>query len=154
MAKRAAASKAILLFSYGSNNPTQLAERLGHEVEVGPAILDGYKRVFRGFSRRWGGGVAHVVKRAGSAVYGLVAIVSERDLEVLDRHEGVPTVYKRNVVTVLAPDPVRAVVYVRADGAPFHAPSRAYLDACAKTVNACWRGTMGSRVIAADFDIE
>ena len=155
MAKRAPTSGTVLLFSYGSNNPAQLAERLGHAVQTAPARLDGYKRVFRGVSRPWGGGgVASLVRRAGSTVYGLVAFVNARDLEILDRHEGVPTVYERKTITVHAPSATRAIAYVRADGAGFNPPSRAYLEACAKTVSTYWRGSKGARVTADDFDVE
>lgn len=153
MTRRASSREKVLLFSYGSNGVEQLAERLGHPVETAPAYLRDYKRVFRGASRRWGGGgVAHLKKHRGGVVYGLVAIVTPADLDVLDRHEGVPTVYDRTQVTVHAPEAQPAIAYVRVDGALFNPPSRAYLEACAKTVGAYWRGAHG-RVTADDFEI-
>ena len=66
----------MLLFSYGSNSPKQLAERLGHPVEGRAAYAEGWMRVFRGYSERWQGAVASLLPSRGQKTYGYVAEVS------------------------------------------------------------------------------
>jgi hypothetical protein len=57
----------MYLFSYGSNHPDQLADRLERVVRGYGASLHGYRRVFRGHSQLWGGGVASLRKASGDA---------------------------------------------------------------------------------------
>jgi gamma-glutamylcyclotransferase (GGCT)/AIG2-like uncharacterized protein YtfP len=142
------------LFCYGSNNPTQLAERIGEDFQVMPAHLEGYQRVFRGFSRNWGGGTASIKKVRGGTVFGYVAIVSRDALARLDQFEGVPQgIYKRQKLTVEGPDgPVEAVAYVHTS-TEFNKPSAAYLAAVARTVSGFWSNADGSAVTVADIPI-
>lgn len=134
-----------LLFSYGSNHPQQLADRLGKRVTGDPAYAPEYERVFRGWSQNWGGGVASLRPKKDAVVYGYVSPVSEADLKLLDRYEGVATGnYRRMTLTVVVgEDPLRrgkkerAVAYVsRSD--EFNEPTRAYLEAVAKTISSFW----------------
>jgi len=137
----------MLLFSYGSNHPKQLAERLGHPIVGRGAYIEGWQRVFRGWSDRWDGGVASLEKKGGTTAvtYGYVADVSPADLDRLDRFEGVGNgKYKRMGVTVRVPEDyathtLPAVVYV-STSRTFNAPSPLYLKAVAKTVGTFWRG--------------
>lgn len=138
------------LFSYGSNHPGQLSERIGYMPPSRAAYLSGFKRVFRGFSRNWGGGVASLEKRAGATVFGYVSQVTSDDLKTLDRYEGVASGnYKRTTVTLH--DGTRAVAYV-STSRTFAPPTEAYLKACAKTVGAFWKGARG-QVTWKNFDI-
>jgi|SRR5271165_1500851 len=146
------------LFSYGSNNPAQLEERLGHDVEMFAAYLPGYCRVFRGFSRRWGGGTASL-EPCERTTYGYVAVVSARDLTTLDRYEGVGAgIYRREIVHVRAQDVrdaaglLRAVAYVHTSNV-FSAPTRAYLDAVARTIGTFWHNPDGSPVTPANISV-
>jgi gamma-glutamylcyclotransferase (GGCT)/AIG2-like uncharacterized protein YtfP len=144
-----------LLFSYGSNHPAQMAERLERSVETMGAFLPDYVRVFRGWSQRWGGGVASLKKEKGGVVFGLVVEVDWADLEKMDRFEGVASGnYKRtNVSVVLATgERAKAVAYV-STSAEFNAPSRGYLDAVAKTVDTHWRGDGNVRITWKDITV-
>ncbi len=144
-----------LLFSYGSNHPRQMAERLGRDVETVGAFLPGYVRAFRGFSRRWGGGVATLKKERGGTVFGLVTSVSDRDLETMDRFEGVASGnYKRMSVNVVMADgqKARAIAYVSTSD-DFNRPTREYLEAVAKTVGTHWRGDGGAKVTWGDITV-
>lgn len=131
------------LFSYGSNNPVQLATRLSRPVTGTPAYLAEYKRVFRGWGRRWGGGVASLEPQEGGIVYGYVEEVTEVDLTVLDRYEGVGVGFYRRqlltvqVITVDGESSEEAVAFIcnKVDENP---PSRRYLDAVAATENSFW----------------
>lgn len=132
------------LFSYGSNSPRQLAERLGHAVTGRAAFVDGYLRAFRGWSNRWEGGVATLIPGRGKT-YGYIAEVTPADLAVLDRYEGVATGnYRRQPLTATTNegDVVEAIAYL-ASSTEKNAPSRAYKQAVAETISAFWAGSNG-----------
>ena len=148
-----------LLFSYGSNSPAQLSERLERKIKGSAAYLPAHGRYFRGWSRRWKGGVATVLPNEDLTVYGYVANVTPDELHILDRREGVlmrrPS-YKR----------IRKRVYVRKgrDYVPKYAqiyvslstehypPSTAYHEAVAETISAFWQGKEG-RVTKKDVPV-
>lgn len=142
------------LFSYGSNSPEQLEERLGHPVAGVGASVSGFRRVFRGWSQRWGGGVASLEDARGATTYGWAAQVSESDLVTLDRHEGVATGnYRRAKVRIELADGrgVDAVAYV-STSSEHNRPSTRYLEACARTVGSFWSED-DRPVTAGDFPI-
>lgn len=129
------------LFCYGSNDPQQLGERLNRRsIEGVGAWVEGYGRVFRGYSQRWGGGVASIEKDPRRNVYGWVAKVSASELTTLDRFEGVASGnYKRvNIkVETLDGDTLSAIAYV-STSRDFNRPSQAYLNAVLKTISTFW----------------
>lgn len=141
------------LFSYGSNHPAQLAERLGHPVLTLPAYLPGFERHFVGWSTKWSGGVASIKKRRGGVVYGLAAQVDEDDLLRMDRFEGVPFAYLRIRAKAVVGGEPKTVVAYRAIDRTFARPSRSYLEAVARTIGAHWTGEGGARVTADDIKI-
>lgn len=146
----------MLVFSYGSNHPEQLAHRLGHKVKTKGAFLTGYQRVFCGYSQSWGGGVASVEPQRGGTVFGHVFNATKADLETLDRYEGVAIgAYSRHTVNVIVmPDEKshEAIVYI-SNRREFNEPSRAYLEAIAKTVGAHWRNDDGGIVQWKDITV-
>lgn len=137
------------LFSYGSNHPDQLQERLGHRVSsMRAAYKPNYRRIFRGWSRNWGGGVASLERSPGSTVYGYIAKVSDDDLAVLDRFEGVRSGnYARKRMQVVDGNgkKVNAVVYL-STSREFNRPTRAYLEAVALTIGRFWHD--GDRAVS------
>jgi len=139
------------LFSFGSNNPQQLSDRLGWQVEGIGAYAPGYVRAFRGMSRNWGGGTATMLKKKGGVVYGYAVKVDAEDLDQLDRYEGVPRNYRRANVKIKTQDgrDLKAVAYLsnRREKNP---PSRAYKQAVAETIGQFWRGS-GGRVTEHDI---
>ena len=134
-----------LLFCYGSNNPKQLAERVGEPKWTAPAFSRAYKRVFRGWSERWGGGVASLLKSTSRPTFGYVAMVSSSQLSVMDQYEGVGGgYYVRKEIPVVYVDPktdervsTKAIAYV-ATSREFNAPSDKYLDAVFRTIRPFW----------------
>lgn len=145
----------MLLFSYGSNHPAQMAERLGRDVETVGAFATGWVRVFRGYSQRWGGGVASLQKERGGFVFGLVTEVDEEDLVVMDRYEGVASGnYARTnmSVTLATGEKKKAVAYVSMSAA-VTVPSREYLEAVARTVGTHWRGEGGGKIRWQDITV-
>jgi gamma-glutamylcyclotransferase (GGCT)/AIG2-like uncharacterized protein YtfP len=152
------------VFCYGSNDPAQIEERLGgaSQPEYYCAWLDGYKRVFRGWSRNWQCGVASLKKARSGRTYGFVATVTQEELRQLDRFEGVNSQqprsrrgsYRREKVNVTdeAGDLQSVWVYV-SNSNEFNRPSRTYLKAVARTIRYCWSGSSGSRVTWQDIPI-
>jgi len=144
-----------LLFSYGSNHPAQIAERLGHAVETAGAYAPGYARFFRGFSQRWGGGVATLRKKPDGVVFGLVATVTAADLDRMDRFEGVASGnYERTKVrvTLAGGGKKDAVAYV-STSKEFNPPTREYLEAVARTIGTHWSSGDGAKVTWRDITV-
>jgi hypothetical protein len=135
-----------LVFSYGSNNPKQIADRTGAPARaLYAAVAPGYKRVFRGWSNTWNGGVATIVPSTSRPAYGLVADLSDAQVRELDKYEGVGSGYytKETIpVTIYdyrtpGPQTVRVLAYIKNGGA-FNPPSRAYLKSIVKTIGTFW----------------
>lgn len=88
-------------FAYASNmNRAQIQQRAGEAAEEKVAYLDNYELNFDKVARG-GTGTANVVAAEGKVVYGVLYRLSERQLKVLDRFEGVPEHYRRSEVTVV-----------------------------------------------------
>ena len=144
----------MLLFSYGSNSPKQLAERLGHPVEGRAAYAEGWMRVFRGYSERWQGAVASLLPSRGQKTYGYVAEVSPHDLSILDGYAGSRYTRTNLVVTRMDGRKQKAVAYLRDPREPFrHRPSRRYLEAVVATISSFWTGKDGKTVTVDDIPI-
>jgi len=143
----------VWMFSYGSNSPRQLAERLGHEVKCVPGTAADRQRVYVGHSTGWKGAVATlVVGGGGGHADGGACLVSEADLKTLDRYEGVPTKYRRQTIEVdiypvsrrgagpadrAKERTVSAVAYLAAPGnQKLGIPSLAYLEAVLENMRA------------------
>ncbi len=97
---------------------------------LGRARLAGHALVFGGFSSRWGGAVASVVRARGQVVEGVLYALSAADLGALDAFEGTPWVYERVtcLVTTEGGARRRAFVYaLRALGPSPRPPAPHYL---------------------------
>ena len=128
----------MFLFCYGSNNPGQLSERLGHMVKVYPAYIEGYQRAYRGYSNKWDGGVATIIKMSGHSVYGLAAEVDDSDIKRMDVYEGYPTSYSRKKMKGYVDGVKKEMIVYIANMKDWNAPSPAYLKAIHKTVSTFW----------------
>jgi len=145
----------VFLFSYGSNHPDQIAQRLGHPAITEGAFATGYERVFCGISQRWRGGVASLRSAKGASTFGLVTLVNKRDLALMDQYEGVASGnYERKKIQVhiVNRGVVTAYVYVSLSK-NFTPPSREYLEAVAKTVGTHWRNDDGSKPTWRDITV-
>lgn len=92
----------IGVFAYGSNIYAGQMKRRCPSAVKGPAVqLRGWRLTFSGWSESWGGSVATIEPHPKSEVLGLIWWISEEDLHVLDRYEGHPVVYARQLVQVL-----------------------------------------------------
>ncbi len=119
----------VWYFAYGANlNKDLMKKRVGGWRDCKRGVLEGYKLSFDVFSKSWGGGVADIREESGSKVYGAVYLLDEEQLKVLDRYEGVPSIYLRRKVIVKTDDgEVKAVTYVAANPKQYVRPSAEYL---------------------------
>lgn len=148
----------VLLFSYGANDPNMLSYHFGREVRTLGARLDGYARIFRGYSTRWGGGVASLRFQVGSSVHGLVCQADEKDLAKMDVVEDVAGAeYARKKIFVAVSEKpekwLEALCYV-SDSEEFNAPSQVYLKAVARTIDAHWSKPNGRKTDWKDIQIQ
>ena len=88
----------IAYFAYGSNlDEAQMRSRCPSAVPAGRATLRGHALTFGGYSHRWRGPVASVLRKRGAAVEGLLYTLDADALDRLDRFEGHPFAYERVV---------------------------------------------------------
>lgn len=149
-----------LLFCFGSNGPAQLNERLGRKVDYTSAYAPDWKRVFRGWSNNWGGGVASLDKGKGFTTYGIAAVVDNDDLDTMDIYEGVRSGnYKRSTLKGFFYSPEdddyleSKMVFYKSLSREFNEPTKAYLRATVKTINAGWTSSTGDKVKISDIPI-
>ena len=119
--------KERLYIAYGSNlNLPQMAFRCPTAEIAGKSELKGYELLFRGGRR---GAVATVEPRDGGSVPVLLWKIRKEDEEALDRYEGYPHFYEKQMMEVeLDGKPVSAMVYVMTPGHEFGIPSDYYAD--------------------------
>ncbi|MGC8776072.1 MAG: gamma-glutamylcyclotransferase family protein [Minisyncoccia bacterium] len=88
-------------FAYGSNmNHKQMAERCKNAKFICRAYLKDYQFIYDGYSKKWKGAVGNIIKRKGSKVWGGIFEINDEDLKTLDKYEGSPSVYGKQIVVV------------------------------------------------------
>jgi len=120
----------VYYFAYGSDlNKQQMKERCPAAKPVSIVNLHHYRLVFRGWSRKWRGGVATIQPFRGERVLGAIYEVSEEDMRQLDKYEDCPASYSRINVGVNDDfgELIEAVAYIRSGRADEAAPSKEYL---------------------------
>ena len=120
-------------FAYGSNMAADaMATACPDHRLIGVAVLDDHALMFNRRSIRTHSGVADVVPRTGSQVWGVLYEVDDDCLAAIDRKEGASWAYVRAEVTVRVPEigsEHRAITYVVRDKEPAEVtPSSDYLD--------------------------
>lgn len=116
-----------LYIAYGSNmNLEQMARRCPTAKVVGKTVLQGYELLFRGGN---GGAVATVEKKKGASVPMLVWELTPADEAALDRYEGFPYLYRKEMVKVkIENKDTEVMVYIMNDGRPLGTPSPYYYE--------------------------
>jgi len=97
---------------------------------VRKGYLKDHELTFSKYSNRWSGGVADVVYKKGSQVWGLIYEVTIKDLHLLDGFEGYPTCYNRKkggIKTLDKKVTINAWIYYIVENTGFEAPSKKYL---------------------------
>jgi hypothetical protein len=116
-----------IYLAYGSNlNLERMGYRCPYAVPLGPSELPGYRLMFRGCN---GNAVATVEPMDIESVPALLWEITPRDEEALDRYEGWPRLYRKEIVNVgLNGKPVDAMVYVMNALYPYGLPGERYLN--------------------------
>lgn len=119
--------KETLYLAYGSNmNQAQMALRCPTAEVVGTSELKGYGLLFRGSHR---GAVATVEPKEGGTVPVLLWKIRKSDEEALDRYEGYPNFYGKQMLQVeLDGKEVSAMGYIMTPGHALGVPSEGYAD--------------------------
>jgi len=130
-----------LYFAYGSNmNHSQMGERCGKGWRfLKRAYLSGYKLVFDGYSKKWKGAVANVVKSKGETVWGGLFEVTKECIGKLDEREGyLNHYYDRRELQVFDDEGncYTAYVYLR-EPQRQGKPSQKYLEALLQGAKDC-----------------
>ena len=114
-----------LYIAYGSNlNLKQMAVRCPTAKPVGTAMLKGWQLTFRG--------VATLEPKDGAETPVGIWEITPQDEMMLDRYEGFPRLYRKEVVAVeLKGKTVKAMLYLLNEGMPC-LPSKWYLNAIAQ----------------------
>jgi hypothetical protein len=120
-------TKNTLYIAYGSNlNLPQMAYRCPTAKVVGASKIKGYELLFRGGRK---GAVATVEPLEGSSVPVLLWKIKPGDEQALDRYEGYPHFYRKEMMEVeLNGKAVPGMVYVMNGGHELGAPSDFYLN--------------------------
>lgn len=131
----------IWYFAYGSNmDPGQMIDRRVRFSAAKPAILKDHALAFNRYSVTYGAGVADIIPKSGDTVEGVLYLVTERGLKLLDKFEGVDHgLYQRAFVTVTDEQGVqhRAVCYQIVDKREVDVPpNAAYLTKLVKGAEA------------------
>ena len=101
-----------LYFAYGSNiNLEQMEQRCPDAQVVGPVTLKNYELRFRGY------GFATIAPKRGSVVHGLLWKLTPACEQALDRYEGYPRHYIKEVVKVQTADgsKIPVMAYIMAE---------------------------------------
>ena len=119
--------KEKLYIAYGSNlNLEQMSHRCPTAKVAGKSELKEYELLFRGGRR---GAVATVEPKEGSFAPVLLWKIREADEAALDRYEGYPHFYDKQMMEVeLNGKPVLAMIYVMTPGHQYGIPSDCYAD--------------------------
>lgn len=91
----------VYYFAYGSNmNPIRMMRR-GVEIRhKEAAILTNFKLVFNKVSGKIGMGYANIIPEQKSEVEGILYEITEKELRLIDYHEGFPVHYRRELIEV------------------------------------------------------
>jgi len=117
--------------AYGSNlNLEQMAYRCKTAKVLGSANLKGYQLLFRGGENN---SFATVEKLKGGSVPVLIWELEPKDEAALDRYEGYPNFYRKEMVKVRFGGKWEEVmVYMMNEGRPLGIPSRSYCETIAQ----------------------
>lgn len=109
---------AMFYFAYGSDlNLKEMARLCPNSKPKIVARLHHYKLIFAGWSRKWRGPTASIKPVRDERVIGALYEISDKDLKLLDKYTGYPTISDRITVLVNSngDEPIKAETYVLKD---------------------------------------
>jgi len=112
--------------AYGSNlNIRQMQIRCPDAKPAGSVLLDGYELLFRGCN---GSAVATIEPKDGGSVPCALWLITPKDEIALDRYEGFPHFYRKEMVLIqFGRRRMKVMVYVMNDGHALAMPGGGYL---------------------------
>lgn len=121
-------SNKLFYFAYGSNlSRKQMKERCPGSSPVAVAVLPNYELTFKGNKR--GRGVADIIPCEGGKVFGALYELTFNDIKRLNRFEGHPYTYVKQIVTINILDKAyEAIVYIMNPEFATKAPDTDYLQ--------------------------
>lgn len=134
-------AKKRLYIAYGSNlNLSQMAQRCPTAQLVGPSVMKDWRLRFRGSREN---AVATVERFHSGRVPVLIWQLTPQDEKALDRYEGWPQLYRKEIVRVkLNGRIVNAMIFIMNEVHPYSQPSPYYLS------------TICEGYLSAGFDID
>lgn len=123
--------KRRLYIAYGSNlNLEQMSQRCPTAQAVGTSILKDWRLLFRGGDTN---SVATVERFRGGSVPVLVWQLQPQDETALDRYEGWPSLYRKEILRIrLNGKTVCAMIYIMNEVRPYGLPNRYYFNTIAE----------------------
>ena len=121
----------VLYFAFGSNmDGKRLERRVGSVVRVGAAVMPNTGLIFSTIdSSKRDNGYAAYRHKEGTFLWGRLYRLTQQQLTILDRYEGVGAAYMRTMVPVEKGGKVfAAVTYRRIDEAVVALPKEKYLN--------------------------
>jgi len=121
----------VRYFAYGSNlSLEQMSRRCPGSTMVDAGYIEDHELSFTTFAERWKGGVADIIEKKDSRVWGLVYELPVADLSSLDYYEGFPDLYRRKKVSVFGRKGEYKEVwtYFVVDKKGYLPPSRVYFE--------------------------
>lgn len=126
-------------FAYGSNlNHSQMHNRCPSSTFLKRVKLNNYQLVFDGFSGKWKGAVANIVKCHGEYVWGGLFKINKDNKAALNCYEGYPQNYDCEEVSVVddSNNVYIAITYCRFPREVGY-PSAEYLDVIIRGTHDC-----------------
>jgi hypothetical protein len=140
------------IFSYADLGPTTITNVLPNAPFCAlPATLENHKVLFRGKSRKWGGGLATAERKKGRTAYGSIYLVSESELKLIDRHYKMYERSPAKINVAATGDVFKAFTYLLKSGEEA-SPSEEYCKAIGKHLKFFW-GQSGKKLNLSDFGI-
>ncbi len=116
-----------LYIAYGSNmNVEQMAYRCPTAKVKGVGKIEGWKLTFRGSD---GGAVATIEQAKKGEVPVLLWNIKPSDELALDRYEGYPWLYRKEIINaIFEGETIEVMVYIMNEGRPIATPSHSYYE--------------------------
>lgn len=129
------------MFSYAEFGPGIVEKTLSKAPLVSlPASLENHRVVFKGKSRKWGGGVAEIERKKGKIVYGSAILITPEEIKLIDRYY---QLYERKQIQIYVDatrDKFKAHTYFLKKTGDYSQPSDEYCKALIKHLRFFWGG--------------
>ncbi|RJR10580.1 hypothetical protein C4588_02990 [Candidatus Parcubacteria bacterium] len=142
-------------FSYAEFGPEGLSKLLQKAPFCSlPAVVANHQVIFRGKSRKWGGGHSTIEPKKGNRVFGAAHLITSEELELITRYYR--DAYKAKVLPIIisvTQDKFSAVTFVFAKDEEITSPSDDSSKEIIKNLKFFWGQDSGKAPTLEDFGI-